>query len=170
MDVDVGAASKMPYRVRLDDTGGRSVLVHRDEHRFIRSRDLQAPGPRTGATRALDKFVTRQKKDGSWEKVDHEWRLIHLAPRTQLVDDPGEVPGGPDLRVLGPRRVTYLVDKQQIDQICVPPCSGDDCGIKDSEWYYGMIMSRMLMMMMLSVLYRPERPLTGIRGFRLKIP
>ena len=72
MDVDVGAASKMPYRVRLDDTGGRSVLVHREEHRFIRSRDLQAPGPRTGATRALDKFVTRQKKDGSWEKVDHE--------------------------------------------------------------------------------------------------
>ena len=72
MDVDVGAASKMPYRVRLDDTGGRSVLVHRDEHRFIRSRDLQAPGPRTGATRVLDKFVTRQKKDGSWEKVDHE--------------------------------------------------------------------------------------------------
>ena len=67
-----GAASKMPYRVRLDDTGGRSVLVHRDEHRFIRSRDLQAPGPRTGATRVLDKFVTRQKKDGSWEKVDHE--------------------------------------------------------------------------------------------------
>ena len=72
VDVDVGAASKMPYRVRLDDTGGRSVLVHRDEHRFIRSRDLQAPGPRTGATRVLDKFVTRQKKDGSWEKVDHE--------------------------------------------------------------------------------------------------
>ena len=71
-DVDVGAASKMPYRVRLDDTGGRSVLVHREEHRFIRSRDLQAPGPRTGATRVLDKFVTRQKKDGSWEKVDHE--------------------------------------------------------------------------------------------------
>ena len=71
-DVDVGAASKMPYRVRLDDTGGRSVLVHRDEHRFIRSRSLQAPGPRTGATRVLDKFVTRQKKDGSWEKVDHE--------------------------------------------------------------------------------------------------
>ena len=63
VDVDVGAASKMPYRVRLDDTGGRSVLVHRDEHRFIRSRDLQAPGPRTGATRVLDKFVTRQKKD-----------------------------------------------------------------------------------------------------------
>ncbi|CAH0376883.1 unnamed protein product [Pelagomonas calceolata] len=72
VDVDVGAASKMPYRVRLDDTGGRSVLVHREEHRFIRSRDLQAPGPRTGATRVLDKFVTRQKKDGSWEKVDHE--------------------------------------------------------------------------------------------------
>ena len=72
VDVDVGAASKTPYRVRLADTGGRSVLVHREEHRFIRSRNLQSPGPRTGVTRVLDKFVTRQNKDGSWGKVDHE--------------------------------------------------------------------------------------------------
>lgn len=78
VDVDVGAASKIPYRVRLADTGGRSVLVHREEHRFIRSRNLQSPGPRTGATRVLDKFVTRQKKDGSWEKVDHETLRVRV--------------------------------------------------------------------------------------------
>ena len=53
-------------------SSGRAPRAHRDEPRGSRSRDLQAPGPRTGATRVLDKFVTRQKKDGSWEKVDHE--------------------------------------------------------------------------------------------------
>jgi len=87
VDVDVGAASKIPYRVRLADTGGRSVLVHREEHRFIRSRNLQSPGPRTGVTRVLDKFVTRQKKDGSWEKADHETFRVRACADPNAEDD-----------------------------------------------------------------------------------
>lgn len=71
-----GASSRVPYWVKLDNGG--LVFVHRDDHWLVRDLALQAEGPRQTAKgyRCLARIETRQRPDGTWEKVDHFTRQV----------------------------------------------------------------------------------------------
>ena len=70
------ASSCVPYWVKLDNGG--LVFVHRDDHWLVRDLALQAEGPRQTAKgyRCLARMETRQRPDGTWEKVDHFTRQV----------------------------------------------------------------------------------------------
>jgi len=75
-----GANSICPYWVKLDNGG--LVFVHRDDHVLIRDLALQAEGPRQSADgkRCLDRLETRQRDDGTWEKIDHNTLNVRKVP------------------------------------------------------------------------------------------
>jgi len=70
-------SATVPYKVDLDN--GNAVLVHRDEHIFIRELALQPAGPCIGAggTRCTARFAKRKKAAGEgFEMVDHQTRQV----------------------------------------------------------------------------------------------
>lgn len=73
-----------PYQVRLDS--GPAVLVHADEHRLVRSLELQPAGVRIGGdgTRCVQRMIKRKSDDG-WENVDHMYAgMVRVRVHVQL--------------------------------------------------------------------------------------
>ena len=69
----------IPYCVQLDIDC--TVLVHRDEDWLVRDLNLQPEGVRQGqdGTRCLNRFLKRERSDGSWEIIDHRTRNVRRA-------------------------------------------------------------------------------------------